>query len=215
MRRWAFLAFLLAVPVALVAWIRWARVHDAPAEYVPPQARADAGTPPAAGSAERPPEAALSGPAAAAAPAPAEVAAASDAVPALRKLFQGTPGGLEPAGEGTVYDEQTLFDAINGAAPVYLERKFRRLLSMELKTAGGDEVTCDVFDMTDAEHARAIFEKERSAQAKAPPGFADALLGPMSLVFQRGRFYVKATAFSAGGEAALLPLGRALEERMR
>jgi hypothetical protein len=181
--RWGFLAVLLAVPVALVAWVRWAAVHEAPAEYVPPKAEAGA--------------------------------AQSDPVPALRKLFEGTPGGLSPAGEGAVYDTQTLFEAINGAAPVYLERKFRRLLSMELKTPGGDEVTCDVYDMTDAEHARAIFEKERSAQAQAPPGWPEAVVGPMSLVFHRGRFYVKATAFNAGGEAALLPLGRALEERMK
>lgn len=180
MRRWALLAVLLAVPVALVGWIRWAAVHDAPPEYVPPA-----------------------------------VKAVEDPAPALRKLFAGGLGGLTAAGEGNVYDEKNLYDAINGAAPVFFERQFRRLLSMELKTAAGDEVACDVFDMTDAEHARSIFEKERSAQARAPEGFADALAGPMSLVFHRGRFYVKATAFNAGGEAALLPLGRALEERMR
>lgn len=197
----ALLVFLLAVPVALVAWVRWAAVHEAPREYVPPAVAADGGAAPAVVRAE-------------VAPAPA-VAALEDPVPALRKLFDGAPGGLRAAGEGTVYDQQSLYEAINGAAPVYLERRFRRLLSVELKTEGGDEVTCDVYDMTDAEHARAIFEKERSPQAKAADGWADALVGPMSLVFVRSRFYVKATAFSAGGEAALLGLGRALEERMR
>jgi len=38
--------------------------------------------------------------------------------------------------------------------------------------------------------------------------------GPMSLVFRRGRFYVKLTAFDPGGEAALPELGRALAAGM-
>ena len=178
--RWAVLVALLTVPVALVAWVRWAAVHDAPPEYVPPKA------------------------------APVE-----DPAPGLRALFQGGLGGLAAAGEGALYDEKSLFEAINGAAPVYLERKFRRMLSMELKTEKGSDVTCDVYDMTDAEHARSIFEKERSAQAKPPEGWPEALVGSMSLVFHAGRFYVKATAFDADGEAALLPLGRALKEKVR
>lgn len=177
--RWALLAVLLAVPVALVAWVRWAAVHDAPPEFVPP------------------------------------AAAVEDPEPALRGLFQGELAGLSPRGEPTLYDEKNLYDAIDGAAPVYLERKFRRLLSMELKTAKGDELTCDVYDMTDAEHAASIFEKERSTQARSPEGWPEALVGPMSLVFHQGRFYAKATAFNADSEAALPALGKALKEKMK
>ena len=179
MRR-LLLAVLLAVPLALVGWVRWAAVHDAPKEFVPPEAPR-----------------------------------AEDPEPALRKLFEGPLAELKTRAEPAFFDEKTLFDAIDGAAPIFIQRKFRRLVSMELATAGGHELTCDVYDMTDAEHAGSIFEKEKSSQAKTPADWPEALTGPMSLVFHQGRFYVKLTAFDAEAEAALPALGRALREKMR
>lgn len=174
------LAVLVAVPVALVGWVRWAAVHDAPPEFVPPEA-------------------------------PKRL---EDPEPALRALFRGELGGLSVSGDPSAFDEKSLFDAIDGAAPIFLERKFRRSLSVELATATGHELTCDVYDMTDEEHARSIFEKERSSQAKVPADWPQALAGPMSLVFHQGRFYVKMTAFDAEAEEALPRLGRALREKM-
>jgi len=173
---------LLAVPVALVVWVGWAAVHDAPKEFVPPEA-----------------------------PKPA----AEDPEPALRALFEGKPAGLTVKGAPTFYDANGLFAAIDGAAPIFIERKFRRLASVELATASGKDLTCDVYDMTDDEHATSIFEKEKSSQAKTPEDWPQALVGPMSLVFHQARFYVKLTAFDAESEAALLPLGRALQEKMK
>jgi hypothetical protein len=174
------LAVLVAIPLALVGWVRWAAVHDAPPEFVPPEAPK-----------------------------------VEDPEPALRQLFTGALGGLAVRGEPAAYDEKSLFDAIDGAAPIFLERKFRRSLSVELATESGHELTCDVYDMTDVEHATSIFEKERSSQAKTPPDWPEALTGPMSLVFHQGRFYVKMTAFDAEAEAALPSLGHALREKMK
>jgi hypothetical protein len=183
--RWLALAVLLAVPLALVAWVRWAAVHDAPPEFVPPQAVSAGG------------------------------AGAREAEAGLLALFGAELPGLTRHGEASLYDEKTLFDAIDGAAPLFLGRRFRRLLSTELQTASGKDLTCDVYDMTDAEHASAIFEKERSGQARAVEGWPEAVTGPMSLVFHQGRFYVKLTAFEAESEAALPALARALQQRMR
>lgn len=179
--KWLLLAVLVAVPVALTTWVRWAAVHDAPPEFIPPAAP-ETGT---------------------------------DAEPALRKLFEGDLAGLTVKGEGGMFDEKTLFDAIDGAAPIFIERKFRRLFSVELATASGKDLTCDVYDMSDAEHATSIFEKERSAQAKPVPEWSAALSGPMSFVFHEGRYYVKMTAFDGEAEAALPKLARALQEKMK
>ena len=178
--RWLLLSVLVAVPVALVGWVRWAAVHDAPPEFVPPEAPR-----------------------------------VEDPEPALRKLFGGDLRGLAVRGEPGVYDEKSLFDAIDGAAPIFIERKFRRSLSVELATSDGHELTCDVYDMTDVDHARSIFEKEKSSQAKTPADWPEALTGPMSLVFHQGRFYVKMTAFDAQAEAALPALGHTLKEKMK
>lgn len=181
MARRVLLAVLLVVPVALVAWVRWAAVHDAPPEFIPPEAP----------KAQESPE------------------------PALRKLLEGDLGGVVAQGEPNFFDEKSLYEAINGAAPVFLERKFRRLASVELATKSGKELTADLYDMSDEEHARSIFEKERSAQAKPLEGWPEAISGPMSLVFHQGRYYVKLTAFDAEAEAELPALARALRERIQ
>ncbi len=178
--RWLLLTVLVAVPVSLVAWVSWARVHDAPPEFVPPEAPKS-----------------------------------EDPEPALRKLFEGNLGGLVVKGEPNVFDEKSLFDAIDGAAPTFIERRFRRSISVEMATASGHEATCDVYDMTDVEHADSIFQKEKSNQAKTPADWPEALTGPMSLVFHQGRFYVKLIGFDAEAEAALPLVGRALKEKMK
>lgn len=178
--RWLLLTVLIAIPVSLVAWVGWAKVHDAPPEFVPPDAPKS-----------------------------------EDPEPALRKLFVGDLGGLVVKGEPSVFDEKSLFDAIDGAAPIFIERRFRRSITVELATTSGHEATCDVYDMTDEEHAQSIFRKEKSSQAKTPADWPEALTGPMSLVFHQGRFYVKLIGFDAEAEAALPLVGRALKEKMK
>lgn len=134
---------------------------------------------------------------------------------ALRALFASGFPGAKLKEQVTLYDEKGLFDYIDGAAPIFIERHFRRLGAAELATPEGSELVCDVYDMATPENARAIFDKERSSTAKPVPGFADAVSGPMSLVFQRGRYYTKLTAFDAKAEAVLPTLARALEEKMK
>lgn len=211
--RWVLLAVLIAIPVALAGWVRWVAVHEAPAEFIPPPATAEvalAASPTAATSPGAQPTATP-----ALAPAVPLALAVEDAERGLRALFATPNAGLAQRGAPVFYDGESLFEAIDGAAPIFLERKFRRLMSVELATPGANELTCDVYDMSDAEHARSIFEKERSAQAKVPEGWTEALAGPMSFVFQQGRFYVKLTAFDAAAEQALPKLAAALREKIR
>jgi hypothetical protein len=134
--------------------------------------------------------------------------------PALRGLFDSLPPGAQLKGPVVLYDEKTLFDYIDGAAPLYIQRHFRRLAAVEM-AAGGGELTADVYDMAVPANAASIFAAERSLSAKGVAGFDAAAAGPMSLVFQQGRYYVKLTAFDAKGEAALPELARALAKRMR
>lgn len=134
---------------------------------------------------------------------------------ALRGFFDTLPSGTQLKGPVVLYDEKTLFDYIDGAAPLYIQRHFRRLAAAEMAMAGGGEVTADVYDMAATENAASIFAAERSPSGKPVPGFDSAVAGSMSLVFQQGRYYVKLTAFDNRGEAALPDLARALAGRMR
>jgi hypothetical protein len=134
---------------------------------------------------------------------------------ALRAFFDGTPGGTKVKQKAALYDEKGLFDYIDGAAPIFIERHFRKLGAAEMATADGSDLTCDIYDMNAPENAQSIFEKEKSPTAKTVADWPEAIMGPMSFVFSSGRYYVKLTAFDKKAEAALPDLARALREQMK
>ena len=134
---------------------------------------------------------------------------------ALLALFQGDLGGAKVKEKVTLYDEKGLFDYIDGAAPIFIERHYRKLAASEMVSADGSDLVCDVYDMTEPANARSIFDTEKSPSGKPVEGIPDAISGPMSLVFHAGRYYAKLTAFDAKAEAALPALAKALREKMK
>jgi hypothetical protein len=138
-----------------------------------------------------------------------------DADAALRGLFDAQFAGAKLKEKVALYDEKGLFDYIDGAAPIFIERHFRKLGAAELSTPEGSDLVCDVYDMAAPENALSIFDKEKSASAKPVDGFPDAISGPMSFVFHRARYYVKLTAFDAKAEAVLPAVARTLTEKMK
>lgn len=134
---------------------------------------------------------------------------------ALRGLFEASFPGAKVKEKVALYDEKGLFDYIDGAAPIFIERHFRKLGAAELSTPEGSDLVCDVYDMATPENALAIYNAEKSSTAKAVEGFPDAISGPMSFVFHHGRYYTKLTAFDAKAEAVLPALARALQEKMK
>lgn len=177
--RKAFGALLVAVPVALIAWVAWS------GRGPPRQPLRSGGAP--AGQLEV----------------------------SLPGLFEGLEPEARLRGPVALYDEKTLYDYIDGAAPLYLARHFRRLAAAELLLANGGEATADVYDMGAPENAASIFAAERAAGGREAAGFDAAVAGPMSFVFRRGRYYVKLTGFDPRAEAALPAIAQVLARRMR
>jgi hypothetical protein len=125
-----------------------------------------------------------------------------------------TPAGAKIKDKVSVYDEKGLFEYIDGAAPIFIERHFRKLAAADMVTLGDThELTCDIYDMSAVENAKSIFEAEKSPVAVPVPDFADAVTGPLSFVFVSGRYYVKLTAFDKQAEAVLPKLAAALRAR--
>jgi len=180
---------LIGIPIALAGWVVWRGSARPRGEGPQPVAQTPA------------------------APAPAAPVRSDDET--LLALFASAVGPATLHGEVTLYDDQKLFDYIDGAAPLYLQRHFRKLAATEMTTADGGELTCDVYDMRAPENAESIFAAERSSSAQAAPAWPEALLGKRSLVFRRGRYYAKLTAFDDKAEARLPAIGQALRERMR
>jgi hypothetical protein len=153
-----------------------------------------------------------SAPAAAAGSAPAP---SGDEDKALTALFDGELGGAKVKEKVAIYDSKGLFDFIDGGAPVFIERGFRKLAATELASADGADLECAIYDMAKPENAKAIFEKEKSAKAQSVDGWDEAIAGNLSFVFWSDRYYVKLTAFDAKGESALFPLAKALRRKAR
>lgn len=133
----------------------------------------------------------------------------------LRGLFDSGFAAAKVKEKVVLYDEKGLFDYIDGAAPIFIERHFRKLAAAEMATPEGSDLVCDVYDMASTENAQAIFNAEKSPTAKTVEGWAEAIAGPMSFVFHTARYYTKLTAFDAKAEAALPLVARALKEKMK
>ena len=140
---------------------------------------------------------------------------AQEADATLRSLFEAQFQGAKVKEKVTLYDDKGLFDYIDGAAPIFIERHFRKLGAAELSTPEGSDLVCDVYDMATPENALDIFNKEKSTTAKVVEGWPEAISGPMSFVFHHARYYTKLTAFDAKAEAALPLVARALKEKMK
>ncbi|MCC7385876.1 MAG: hypothetical protein IT384_28765 [Deltaproteobacteria bacterium] len=202
--RYVIFVVLVSVPLAVIGWVAWRGYVGPPPEQLALETR---GTSAPETKIEPVPS-----------PPPPRTRTATSALStdaALKALFAAPLAGARVKGEVELYDSSRLYDYIDGAAPLYLERKFRLLAGAEMALdGGGGELTLDVYDMTDAEHARAIADVERSPAAKAVTSWPEAWSGPMAFVFHRDRYYVKLTAFDAGAEASLPALARAVVERM-
>lgn len=144
--------------------------------------------------------------------APTNQAAADEA---LLALFQGDLGGAKIKDKVALYDEKGLFDYIDGAAPIFIQRHYRKLAATEMVSADGSDLVCDVYDMAEPANALAIFATEKSPTAKPVADIPNAISGPMSLVFHAGRYYAKLTAFDAKAEAALPGLAKAIRGKIK
>ena len=197
--RYAVFVVLALVPVCLVGWIARQGRNVPPNAFIASAAASSAPS----GHGDR----AVSGAQGAKGASPEDAA--------LLALLSGSVEGATIKDKVTLYDEQSLFEAIDGAAPLYIERHFRRLAASEMATADGGELSCHVYDMTEAENAASIFFAEKSAASRPVEDWPQAIAAKGSFIFRSGPYYVKLTAFDRKAEAALPKLARALRERMR
>ena len=186
-------AVLVALPLVLIGWMVWRGQQGSEEVRPPPRAPGEADVSRDGGG-------------------PSNAVAGEDA--ALLALLSGELGGARVDGAAVLYDDRTLFDYIDGAAPIFIERHFRKLAAAEMMTPEGGSLTCDVYDMQTPANATSIFDAERSPAAVAVADWPEAIAGPRAFVFHHDRFYVKLTAFDAGAEALLPALAQALRDRM-
>lgn len=120
------------------------------------------------------------------------------------------PAGWAVEGEDQVYDRDTLYGYIDGAAEVYLAYGFRRALTRRLVSPQEPSIVLDVFDMGSSEDAYGVFTFERMgphAEVGQDSEYSSGLLR-----FWKGRFFVAVTAEreTPASRVAVMELGQAV-----
>jgi len=108
--------------------------------------------------------------------------------------FPAVEGWTQP-GEVLIYDADTLWEYINGAAELFVSYGVRSCQTTDL--ASGDmTVTVDLYDMGTPLNAYGVFEREASGEAVDVEGAVAALVSPpYQALLLKGSTYAKVNVF--------------------
>jgi len=114
------------------------------------------------------------------------------------------------------FQADSLWEYIDGDADRYVQAGVERTLALSYLHQGKTEAQADIYIMTNADGARKILNTEPSDGSKRVELGEEARLFPGSLVFRKGRYLVRLTAFqeSPGVAEALTELGRGIERQL-
>lgn len=126
----------------------------------------------------------------------------------LENLLPQEIDGWEAKRMDKVYNQETIFDYIDGAGEVYRSYNFRRLLVRRYSKKGKPEIVADLFDMATSRDAYGVFTHDLEGE-DAEIGQGSTYKGGL-LSFWKDRFFVSLYAEEETEEAreAVFALGR-------
>jgi len=121
--------------------------------------------------------------------------------------------GWQKSGETRTFKAEDLWQYIDGDSERYMKAGVVTTSTTDYKYKGSVDATVDVYTMSQAEGAKAIFEADPVADAKAASLGDAARLYGQSLIFRKGQYLVRVVAFTPapGLGDALVALGHAVE----
>ena len=129
----------------------------------------------------------------------------------------GAVAGWEKSGKAQSYDAANLYEYIDGGAEQYISAGVVGVSTSDYKFQGNLEATVDVYTMKTADGAKTIFDADPpTADSKSVPLGDAARLYGQSVVFRKGPYLVRITAFEAapGESDALLALAHGIEGKL-
>ena len=108
--------------------------------------------------------------------------------------------GWEAAGAIREYAADNLYDYKDGAADGYLSYGFARMRTIECKS-GGDMLTIDVSEMTDADAAYGLFTANRDSRLPIAKIGMGGQIQAHSGIFAKGNYYVEIAEVAANPES--------------
>jgi hypothetical protein len=106
--------------------------------------------------------------------------------------------GWQQEGEVEVFDQSNLFNHINGASEFYFSYNFQKVWVVRYKK-GDAELTLEVYDHGDSNHAFGIYSMERPPEADVRKIGAQGYYEDAILNFVVDRYYVKMNSYREPG----------------
>lgn len=89
----------------------------------------------------------------------------ADPLEKLRSVLPRQIGQWSAVSPDRLFDEETIFDYIDGAGEVYRAYNMRSCLSRRYTRGGGPEIVLDIFDMRSSEDAYGVFTHDQDGEA--------------------------------------------------
>jgi hypothetical protein len=128
-------------------------------------------------------------------------------------LREPLPGKAAAQGSATLYNQDSLYQYIDGGADIYLLYDFQALLHQDFKS-GATDLTADIYEMSTPEDAFGIYASERSPSYKFNTIGAEGYRDKGIFNFFAGNYYVKLSGSGANVDALLDQFARLLSGRI-
>ena len=115
-------------------------------------------------------------------------------------MMPETVEGWTVAEADGVYDAETLFQYINGAAELYRSFNVKRVIARRYVKEGAPDILADVFDMGTPADAFGVYHHSIHEGDNAAIGNDSEIMGA-ALSFWKGRYYVSILAFEGKEDA--------------
>lgn len=105
---------------------------------------------------------------------------------------------FKPVGDAETYNTDTLYEKINGKAPMYQEVGFEKLTSRRYEMAGNSDLGLELylFDMGNAKNAFCVYSRQKRADGVNLAELQYGYRAGNAVYFSQGRIYVEMIGFS-------------------
>jgi len=133
------------------------------------------------------------------------------------EYFPQAVEGWSKSGETRIFPSQHLFEYIDGDAERYLKAGVEQTLTSDYRYRDKIDAVADVFIMKNAAGATEVFESQPANGSEWVQVGDAARIYPGTLMFRKGRVFVRLVAYASGPEiqSVLLSLARSIGDKIQ
>lgn len=106
----------------------------------------------------------------------------------LSELLPDKVNGFKSGNSDTYYNQETLFEYINGGAELFISYNFDRVISRTYSQGGQADIVVEIFDMLEAKNAFGVFSHDREKLDATYGQGSETYQG--AILFWKDRYYV-------------------------